>query len=151
MPPIKTRLLNLHCILIATFVACLPVHFPAFWATTTSPRCSVPILRSPKPMTLFTIQRTWIDAEPGPASSTNGPGCIALVDRKHALPVLASSGRNQPLDRPFLWHNTPALMHLHSLLWYLGLGYLICLFRQLTANEPSCCWLAIYLLDSPAA
>ena len=49
-----------------------------------------------------------------------------------------------------LWHQSPLLMHLHSLFWYLGLGYLVFrLFRQMGMSPtPALLALAVFILDS---
>lgn len=153
MSLIKTRLLNLHVILFATFVACLPVLFSGFLGddyihyALLSPDIAIPKANDWSLFGLF----SWIDAEPARNK--------VLMDLG-VLPWWTEEGMRYQFWRPLaeishwidhsLWHDTPWLMHLHSLLWYLGLGYLIYrLFRQLTTNETVVLLaLAIYLLDS---
>lgn len=153
MSPAPAKLLSLPVILCATFVACLPALFSGYLGddyvhhALLSSEVTIP---KAKDWSLFGLF-SWIDADPVRNR--------VLMDLG-AIPWWVGEDMRYQFWRPLaelthwldhqLWHHSPWLMHLHSLLWYLLLGGLVYrLFRQLGMATPAALLgLAVYMLDA---
>lgn len=153
MSRFQTRLLRLPVILIATLIACIPALFSGYLGddyihhALLSPEIAIPKANDWSLFGLF----SWIDAEPVRNKVLMDLGVI---------PWWTDEGMRYQFWRPVseishwidhkLWHHSPFLMHLHSLLWYLGLGYLVFrLFKQMGLSaKPALLGLAVFMLDA---
>ncbi|MEZ5507138.1 MAG: hypothetical protein R3F38_14705 [Gammaproteobacteria bacterium] len=153
MPITATRLLRLQPILVITLIACIPALFSGYLGddyihhALLSPDIAIPKANDWSLFGLF----SWIDAEPARNQVLMDLGVI---------PWWTDEGMRYQFWRPVseishwidhqLWRGFPAMMHLHSLLWYLGLGYLVFrLFRQMGMSaQPALIGLAVFMLDA---
>ena len=153
MALLSTRYFNLPVLLGMTTLLCLPALFSGylgddyFHYALLSPDINIPKANDWSLFGLF----SWIDSEPARNQ--------ALMDLG-VLPWWTYEGMRYQFWRPLaeishwldhqLWRHHPWMMHLHSLLLYLGIGLAMArLFRQL-AMPPVTALLAltIYMLDS---
>ncbi|HVL02126.1 MAG TPA: hypothetical protein VM553_20050 [Dongiaceae bacterium] len=148
-----SRLLDVRIILIAAFLFCSPALISGYLGDDNihhallSPEIAIPKANDWSLFGLF----SWIDADPARNRVLMDLGVI---------PWWTYEGMRYQFWRPLaeishwidhrLWHQTPLLMHLHSLLWYLGLGYLVYrLFRRLQLDStPAALALVVFMLDS---
>ena len=153
MPLLKGRTFNVRLILLLTFVFCLPALFSGLLGddyihyALLSPDIAIPKAHDWSVFGLF----SWIDADPARNRVLMNLGVI---------PWWTDPSMRYEFWRPLaelshwldyqLWRDHPWLMHLHSLFWYLGLGWAMFRLYQRTGMEKPAVLLglAVFMLDS---
>lgn len=149
----KARVLNFPTILFLTVLLCLPALFSGLLGddyihyALLSPDIAIPKAHDWSLFGLF----SWIDADPARNKVLMDLGVIpwwtdASMRYEFWRPLAELS---HWIDHRF-WHHSPLLMHLHSLLWYLGLGWaLFRLYQRVGMTMPAVLLgLAVFMLDS---
>lgn len=148
-----TRILTIRNILLGTLLLCLPALFSGylgddyFHHALLSPAVEIPKANDWSLFGLF----SWIDGEPARNK--------ALMDLG-VLPWWTYEGMRYQFWRPLselshwldhqIWRDYPWLMHLHSLILYLALGYVIYRWFQQCrmTTRATLLALAVYMLDA---
>lgn len=153
MKPVLPGLLRLPTILFATFIVCIPALFSGYLGddyihhALLNPQIPIPKANDWSIFGLF----SWIDAEPGRNRVLMDLGVIPWwIDENMRYQFWRPLSELSHWVDHQLWRHSPFMMHLHSLLWYLGLGYLMFrLFRQMgLAMPPALLGIAVFMLDA---